>query len=268
MNEEYTPAGSGRTARRLREQLQEMTAAVQLLAPAVAGSRKAAGCLSVLQRGLCRQLRLVRQLELEERLSSPDEIRLNRAPVDLVSLCRRMTERADALISALGLRAEFSTPLTALAALADGPALEEMLLALISASVGSMAPGGSLRLELTRRDRKAVFSLSCTGSGPDASALSGLLRDAGEDDLAPPDPALPLARRIAALHGGLIVAGTCEGGSLCLVISIPLVEGTEGLLLSPALPVDGSGGWDPVLVALSECLPPSAFLPESRPKTP
>lgn len=257
----YPQSDTARLTQGLREHLQEMTAASQALGSGLAGNEKAAQYLAVLNRAICAQLRLVRRIELDGRLNSPDEIRLERTLVDLVELGRGTAERADALTRPfLDIKTEFSSALPALPTLADGGALEDMLLGFVSNSVRAIGRAGSIRLELEQAEDRAVFTVTDTGGGLDPEVLAGLFDPQEEPES--PARGLILARRIAELHGGTLVAGTAEPSGARLAVSIPIVEQTGGGLRSPRLRVDSGGGWDPALVALSECLPAQAFLPD------
>lgn len=253
-------SGAGRLTRGLRERLQEMTAASHALASAVAGNKKAEEYLAVVDRAICGQLRLLRQAELSARLNSPDEVRLDRAPVDLAALGRDVMKSADALTRPLlDIRAEFSSPLAALPTVADGDALRDMLLGFVSNSVRAIGRTGVVRLELERRRDEAVFTVTDTGGGLDPAALDA--RDEAEE-AEEPSRGLLLAARIAQLHGGRLMAGNTEAGAARVAAVIPIVERVGGVLRSPAIPVETGGGWDPALVALSGCLPLAAFLPQ------
>lgn len=256
----------------LRRQLHEMMAASQALGPALAENKNGRECLAVLNRGMFRQMRLIHQLELDCRLNSPDEIRLDLRPTDLVEVCRSVADRVGGLVRELGIQVEFSTSLTALATMADRGALEDMLLALISNCVNAVREtgrsDGSIRVELERQDRKAVLTLTDNGGGMDPGTLAGLFDAPAEEDAPPesgaiqPAHGLSLAQQIAALHGGIMIVDSQEHRGVRLAISLPLLEGTGGVLHSPGLRMDESGGWDKALTALSDCLPVQAFLPE------
>lgn len=275
MYEALSQVGIERLTGGLREQLQTMTAAAYALAPQLAGNEKAREYLAVMDRAICAQLHLILQAELGRRLYSKDEQRVVLVPVDLVELGRDVMGRAGALTCPLlDIRAEFSSSLDVLPTLADRAALEKMLLAFLSNAVRAIGRAGTVRLELERQRNQAVFTMTDTGGGLDAAALAGLFEPEEEPDGEKPEEEEPdgepeapvrgllLARRIAALHGGTLVAGNTEAGGACLVVSLPILEKPGGLLRSPSGPADG--GWDPVLVSLSDCLPPEAFLPERR----
>ena len=159
MSNSTPPTEGGHVARLLREQLNEMMAASQGLEALLPAGGAGQGYLAVLNRGLCRQLRLIRHLELDSRLNSLDEVRLTLHPVDLVELCRTLMNQVDGLSRLLDVQARFSTHLTALPTLADGGALQEMLLCLISNSLKAIGRGGEIELELEQRGNKAVWVL-------------------------------------------------------------------------------------------------------------
>jgi len=250
-----------RLAQKLRERLQEMTAVSQALSSNLAGDKKMAGYLAVLDKAICVQLRLVRQLELSQRLYNQDEPRVIPALTDLVALGRDVMKKADALTRPLlGIKAEFSSSLTTLPTQADRTALEDMLLFLISNSAHAIGRDGTIRLELERQQNMAVFTVTDTGSGLDPDVLAELF-----DPLAEPENrarGFSLARRIAELHGGTLMASSTESGGARLAVSISMVDRMGGIVRSPAICVETGGGWDPALVALSDCLPAEAFLPD------
>lgn len=263
---DFDPADETRCMTRLlREQLNEMLAASQALIRALAGQERALEYVAVLERGMCRQLRLIRRLELEQLLSSPDEVRMSPEPVDLVKLCRELMSRTDSLVRSLDIRVRFSTALTTLPTLADRAALEEMLLALISNSVKAIGQGGDICLELGQQDRKAVFTVTDNGGGMDPAALAALFdspeEDGDGDDPAPSGRGLWLAQQIAALHGGILIVDSKQSKGVRLAVSIPLISRGGGVLASSTLAADDAGGWDRAMVALADCLPVKAFLP-------
>ena len=80
----------------LRMQLAQMTAASQLL-ERYATDEKSRAYLSTINQSVCRMLRLVGRLELAQRLTDEDEVRLHVAPLDITrwgeDLARRLPLR-------------------------------------------------------------------------------------------------------------------------------------------------------------------------------
>lgn len=248
-------------AQRLREHLNEMMAAAQLLEPLLSGSEKGRGYLAVMERGMHRQLLTIRRLELELNLSDRDEVRLAARPTELVELCRTLTEQLAALAGQLGVAAAFTTAQTALTTVTDPRAVEDLLLLLVAERVKAMPEGGALDLRLERQDNRAVLTLRDSGAGmgpADMTVLTAPDSDALAGDLS----GLALAGRTAALLGGKVLVESREHG-VSIAISLPLLEQARGVLLNSPWPDDGSGR-DRMLAALSESLPAGAFLPGDR----
>ena len=265
MNEHLPRAESGRLAGLLRDQLHEMTAAAHGLGELLSMSPKGQEYLAVINRGLCSQLRLVRHLELDYRLSSEDEIRLVMRPMDLVELCRDVMEQTESLVRALNIRAVFRTGLDELEMNADRSRLEDMLLCLISNAVKAVGRDGEIVLTLECRDERAFLMLSDNGGGLSDRALAEFFGQREEDDI-PPGAGLglglPLARRIAALHGGAVIADSYEGRGARVAVALPVQRVPPDALFSDPPLRDEDGGWNKALVELADCLPALFFLPE------
>lgn len=251
-------AETGCLTQELRALIQDMMTVTHALASKLDGDEKAGGYLAVLNRAICSQLRLIRQAELDERLKSQNEIRLDRALVDLVLLGRDIMESTQALTGPLlDIKAEFSTNLTTLTTMADGYALRELFLHYLADSVRGIGRGGDIRLKLESRNGQAVFTMtdSARGAGGRAAASPQELREGSARER-------QMVRRIVELHGGTLITGHTESGGTCVAVSIPIVERAGGVLHSSGVRWESGGGWDPVLVGLSGCLPAEAFAPD------
>lgn len=263
MNEKTPRERNGRLAGLLREQLNDMMAAAHGLGEGLACGSREAEYLAVINRNLCRQLRMVRCLELEHKLSSEDEVRLTLAPVDLVAMCQELMEEVESIVGPVGIKAVFETGLKELVVYADRARLEDMILSLISNSVKAMGKSGLLSLGLEKREDKALFILTDNGGGASAAAVAEFFGEAEEEYDIPKEPTLglglSLARKIAALHGGFTLADSYEGRGMRLVVSISSkLTGDDRALRTPR-PEIREGGWSKVVVELSEWLPASFF---------
>ena len=265
MNEHLPRVEAGRLAGLLRDQLHEMMAAAHGLEDLLAMSPKGREYLAVINRGLCSQLRLTRHLELDYRLSSEDEVRLNLRPVELVELCRDLMEQTQSVVRSLGIRAVFRTELSELEMNGDRARLEDMLLCLISNAVKAVGGDGEIVLTLERRGDRVILMLSDDGGGLSDRALAEFFGQREEDDIPPGTGlglGLSLARRIAALHGGAILADTYEHRGTRLAVALPYQPPRWDTLFSRRPVIDQEGGWNKVLVELSDCLGVESFLPE------
>lgn len=265
MSDHLPRAETGRLAGLLRDQLNKMMAAANSLGDLLSMSPKGLEYLAVINRGLCSQLRLARHLDLDYQLSSEDEVRLRLRPVDLVELCRELARQVESVTHVLRVSMEFRTDLEELVMNADRERLEDLLLYLISNSVKAAGEDGRIVLTLERRRDRVIFLLSDNGGGLDAAALSEFFGQREEDEIPPGTGlgrGLPLARKIAALHGGAIIADSYENQGTRLAVALPFQAPDASGALNSRWPVIHEEGWNKVLVELSDCLPIQSFVPE------
>lgn len=266
MSENLPRSRSGRLAGMLREQLNEMMAAANGLGDLLSADEKGRQYLAVINRRLAEQMRLTHHLELDYKLSSEDEVRLRLRPVDLVEMCRELMAQVESVTHVLPLRVEFSTELKELLVSADRARLEDMLLCLISNAVKAVGENGVVSLTLEKRGDRVVFLLADNGSGLDPDTLAEIFEQKCEDDDIPEDMTmgmgLPLARKIAGLHGGVIIANSGEGEGTRIAVALPCREPEPDGGLHSDWPVIHEEGWNKVLVELSDSLPARSFMPE------
>jgi len=254
--------GAARTAAALRLQLAQMTAATQVL-ERTATDEKSRRYLAALDQSICRMLRIVGRLELSSRLGGEGgPARLENALTDLSQLIRELGERMGPLLALAGVELTVNAPEWT-GALADEGLLRQMLMELVS---NAAKAGKHVALTLAQHGGRAVFTVEDDGPGVDPERL-GRLFSGGEE--AVPDwrragVGIAIARRVAELHGGTIVADCAPGKGLRVVASIPL--GTPGgtVFQTPTLTWD-RGGFDEELIALSDLLPLAAFGPKDEP---
>ena len=146
--------------------------------------------------------------------------------------------------------------------------IRQMLMELISngaKAVKKLEGERHVRLTLVQHEDRAVFTVEDNGKGIAPDQLSYLFCSAEE---AVPDwrrggVGVAIARRVAALHGGTLVAECAEGRGLRVAASIPLGQLEEKILREPGAAWD-LGGFDGELVALSNLLPAEAFRPKDN----
>ena len=249
--------GAARTAAELRLQLAQVTAASQMLERTATdeASRK---YLAALEQGICRMLRIVGRLELTYRLGGEKPPKLERACVDLARNARELGARLAGLLACAGVSLEVEAP-ESLPAWADGALVDQMLMELVS---NAAKAGKNVTLTLAGRDGQAVFTVEDDGPGIDPERVQYLF--SGEEEAVPDwrrgGVGVAVARRVATLHGGTLMAGCAPGRGLRAVASIPLGTAEGMLLETPALGWD-QGGFDEALVALSDILPARVFEP-------
>lgn len=249
MDREIWENGVIASAAELREHLGIITAASQVLERATE-SEKERGYLAAIDQSICRMLRLIGRLELTHRLTDEDEIRTRNATLDLTPQLEELEKRLSAVLSAI--QVKFCLECSgALILYGDAVLLRQMLLEMIAA-----AAEGATQVTLRVYAAGGEMNFLVCADGP-AARLEQLLGET--DELS----GIALAQQIAALHGGVLAAETPAQGGVRLGVSLPIREGrSNGRLESPAL--WRSGGFDPALVALSNLLPPEAFLPKDQ----
>lgn len=248
--------GAARTAAELRVHLAQMTAAAQVLERTAADERSRR-YLAMIEQGICRMLRIVGRLELARRLGGEGEpARLEPVLTDLARLTRELGERLGGLLDSAGVVLTVNAP-DWLGALADEGLVRQMLMELVS---NGAKAGKRVTLTLTQQDRRAVFTVEDDGPGVEPERLGRLFT--GEEEAVPDwrraGVGVAIARRVADLHGGTLVADCVPGKGLRVAASIPLGTPGGGVFKTPALTWD-RGGFSEELVALSDLLPLGAF---------
>jgi len=249
----HKTAETARTAAALRSQLNQIAAASQMLETSTVGERSRS-YLAVINQGICRMLRVVGRMELEERLSE-DSPRLSPSYIDLSILLEDLGHRLESILAAIGVRFTFSCP-AALLIYADSELLQQLLLELITHLA---LAGTEINLTAVKRDRNIHITVSDSGPGAaDGRPAMPDVLETAEESLS-----LDLARRIADLHGGTLVVSPGADLGLSLAVSIPVNDDQPSELLETFPKNWNGGGFDPALVALSELLPANSFLPEN-----
>ena len=153
MDRETLAASVTGTAAQLRLQLSDITAASQMLEQTTSGDR-ARAYLAVLNQGICRMLRTVGQMELLNRLTEEDEIRVFPVPTDLGVWTRELAEHARGILLGARVSLEYRGPKVLMATVDQG-LVQQMLLELICVAA---QPGGEVSLSLAKQEDTACFT--------------------------------------------------------------------------------------------------------------
>ena len=245
----------------LREQMNNLAAAVQLVSPVVRekGGEQYEPYLAILHQSMYRLLRLLGNMEYLE-LSESGRLSVREETLDLAGLCRQLASQAAPLTEQAGVAFSYEEEKGSLITRGDGLLLRRMLLGLIANAVHAAGKGGRAGLRLTVRESRAVITVWDNGggiSGQDGKGAGLLDRPAG------PGLGLRVARSIAAAHGGAIVLQQQEDRGARAVVSLPVrPPENDGLLRTPAAAVDRSGGFSDLLMELAGELPYQAFPPQ------
>lgn len=248
------------TVRRLREQMGQLLLNLQLLGQSLPeDDPNRANRLPGMNRSLCQMLRLTDQLDLLRELESGG-FHFTPVTLDLAGLCREVTAASSYLLEQAGVFLGFESPLSSLLVSGDSELLQKLLLELLVNAARAAGKGASVTLTLSRRDERAVLTLSGPGRD-DGRSLPQLLSGNGPEGRIPrpgegAGSGLVLAQRVVALHEGTLMMERREGVST--IVALPLAK--KGCSLPMRTPGwDYDGGFSPALVALSDLLPDSAF---------
>ena len=124
--------------------------------------------------------------------------------------------------------------------------------------------GGTVSVRVKCGERHVQLTVADTGRGIEPERLAHIFErylDTDRLDPAPPHGlgvGLSLCRRIAQGHGGMLVAESAVGKGTAFTLSLPNARSTD-LSLSDRR-FDYAGGFDHVLMELSDALPSRAFL--------
>lgn len=249
-----------RLAEELREQVNHLSAAAQLLTPVVReqGETRYDQYLAILNQSIYRLIRTINHLEY---LQLPeDESSACQTALDLAGLCRQTAEQVDALAGQMGVRFRYEEERASLLTCGDAQLLRRLLLNLISNALHWAGEGGEAGMRFTGGRERAIITVWDNGPGLQTQKEG---REHLLEPTAGPGLGLPVARRIAAFHGGTLVFEQREDRGLRAILSLPVRVPEGGCeLRSPQMGYDASGGFSTALVELSGVLPFSAFLPE------
>lgn len=239
----------------LRMQLAQMTAASQLM-ERYATDEKAKAYLSTINQSVCRMLRLVGRLELAQRLTDEDEVRLHVAPLDITRWGEDLARRLEGVLAGAGIPLTYDIA-PGLLGVVDGTLLEQLVLELVS---NAAKTGSGVKLSVQPGTQSVRITVSDQGPGLDAQQLATLFQQPPQEDRG---LGVALAQRIAQLHGGLLMADSQLGRGVNMVAVIPLREGLPPRRLETPAPQWGDSGLDSVLVGLSDVLPAKTFSPDT-----
>ena len=260
MDLESLDRGAARTAGLLRVQLAQMTAASQLLGQ-TATDAKSREQLAALNQSICRMLRVVGRMELTYRLGA-DTPRMEPAMVNLAKLVRELGEEMSALLAGAGVELTVRCP-ERMSAFVDAGLIRQLVLELVS---NGARAGKRVAVTLTKRGDEASLTVEDDGPGVSPEKLEALFSGGGADvpDWRKSGNGVAIARRIAALHGGRLMADAAPGRGLRMAVTIPLgLDRAGNRLESPPAEWD-DGGFSKALVGLSDLLPAGMFAPEAE----
>ena len=247
--------GTAALLEQLRQHINNLSAAIQLITPDfhVLGS-KYEQYLAVMNQSFYRMVRLMNNAEIAGALAD-ERLALSSGPLDLAGLCRELCREVSGLAEAAGVSFRFDDQRGSLLTTGDSGLIRQMLLCLISNALKAAGNGGRAGLRLTEAGNRAILTVWDSGAGLDEGTGAKVWGSGS---------GLPIARQIAALHGGALMLESRPGEGLRVTVSLPVSRPEQPpVLRTPQRAADLTGGFSPVLVELSGVLPWQSFLPDA-----
>ena len=216
---------------------------------------------AVLDQSYYRLLRLVNNLTAAQIFQKQGPLPLR--DLDIVQVVGDLCDQAEGLAGLLGLTFAFHcrTPRHMCAANREG--VEQLLYQLLSNAFKFTPAGGSVTVELKCAGGRMLLSVTDTGRGIPPEQMEVLFERYRHPERIDPQPhglglGLPLCARIAEGLGGRLLAESQPGKGSRFTLSFPdRLVGSGGV---SDVAFDYAGGFNRTLLALSDALPPQAFL--------
>lgn len=240
----------------LRLPLSDVFNAASALMPAVEATedpavhRRAAG----LNRGLFRLYRAISNLEL-----TSAEVTPHFSQVDLTALLSRLQTQIPRPCAG-GVTVEAELPSRALPVITDPQLLERAVLNLLSNAIRHADPGSAVRLTLKKQKDRALICVENSGLPADPNAVFGDAERARLQGTA--GLGLAVARKIMCALGGTLLL-QMPGGGTSAMLALPADQNQPCRRCCRSPEHDYSGGFNHVLLELSDVLPAEVFLPQA-----
>jgi signal transduction histidine kinase len=219
---------------------------------------------AALNRSFYQLLRIAGNLTDSSQLLSGDAVFYGQE-TELQSFFADLADRVRPLVTAAGQVFEFACPTRHFSGVVDRQKLERAVLNLLSNAMKFTPKGGRVRLQVEPTRTQVIVKVVDSGEGMDAYLL-GTAFDRYHHRNQLGDPrwgvglGLPLVKKIAELHGGTLILQPMAGAGTAVTMSLSLrTQEDQKILKTPQVNYDYAGGYDHLLVELSDVLPTAVF---------
>lgn len=247
-------------ASQLRMPLGSMYVAMKRVAPAEPTDEKTAQMLAIMNQNYYRAVRLMNNLSSAPMLLETDPFLT--ANTDAVDWLESLVRQAQPLAEEAGLKLTFTSPLQMHNVALHKEHMTRLVWNLLSNAMKFTPRGGEITVSLRVSGGQVLLSVADNGCGISKELQETVFDRYLHAERADPLPhglglGLPLCRRIAEGHGGRIMLQSREGKGTTVTVSLPDKKYLTGVLRDPGF--DYVGGFQPVLMELSDALPYAAF---------
>ena len=217
---------------------------------------------SMLDQNYYRAIRMLNNLSLCSYFNDPAPLPMRSG--DIVKPVREICAKAEYLLNARDVSVSFSCVRERYACMFSRFALEEILYQLLSNAAKFTPSGGKIHVELRPENGQILLSETDSGPGVPPEQVPILFERYRHPERMDPPPhafglGLSICRVLAEKHGGAMRAEFPSGGGSRFTLAVPDVRPENPAVLVSESKTDRMGGFDPMLAALSESLPPEAF---------
>lgn len=218
---------------------------------------------AILWQSYYRVLRVVNNLSAAPLLM--EETPFEKENTELVEWLSDLCRQAQPLAELKGVALSFRTELRSHIAAIHRGHLERLVWNLLSNALKFTDKGGSICVELVCGDGQLTLKVSDTGCGISSQLQDTIFDRYRHTERMDPLPhglglGLPLCRCIAQRHGGRLLLQSEEGRGTTVLVSLPDVRQHPDVMRDN--PFHYAGGFQPVLMELSDALPHQAYLPQ------
>ena len=181
---------------------------------------------------------------------------------DIVDLCRTICEKAAPAAEKSGVTVQFECKKAEHSIVCNRSMISRMLLNLLSNAIKFNREGGRVVVSLQVQKTDVLLSVQDTGCGISEEKMETLFDRYLHSECLDPLPhgfglGLPLCQMIVRAHGGRLVAESQEGKGTRVTVALPNERTLLQQVHDPAF--DYAGGFDPVLLELSDALSCESF---------
>ena len=207
--------------------------------------------LAKIRKGLYQMLRIVGNLSAQT--NAKPELQ------DVDGVLRELCEKAEPACESRGVRLRYRGMDRPLYSNIDAQLLTRAIHNLLSNSLKFAADGDEILLELSAGKRFYTITVRDCGDVSDGiNPFDHWRREPGiEDGRAGLGLGLKLVQLAAAAHGGTVFFDRQKGAGFRVILSLPIDQ--DSLVRSPRYRVSYSGDRDPMLLELSDVLPPDFY---------
>ncbi len=188
----------------------------------------------------------------------------NLATVNIVGVFDEVLHKAAITASQSGRTLDIKLPSEAIYCLADSVLVERAIYNLISNAIKFSPAGSTIQAELTHSADRLRFSLQNQHDRRPQDLMGNVylrfLREPGiEDGRNGLGLGIPMVQAAAAAHGGTLLLDHPNADTIRFTMTIAVKNNKPGTLRSNIMLLDYAGGYDRMLLELSDVLPASEF---------